>query len=138
MKPLVIDTSVWVDWFRGRKDREGLTKITSGRVLYLPSVVVMELYSGTHETSSIRIMDSFIDSFLRNRRIIVPNEKDYITAGKILAELKWPASKLSNDTLIVVCARKIGAELLSLNRRDFVPLCSLLSVTLRTSINEDG
>lgn len=131
MKPLVIDTSIWVDWFRGKKRGVRLNEITSGRVLYLPSVVVMELYSGAHDGTSIRTIDSFVEPFSRNRRIILPNEKDYITAGKVLAELRWPASRLSNDVLIAVCARKIGAELLSLNSRDFAPLCSRLSVAFR-------
>lgn len=129
MKPLIIDTSFWIEWFRGKGN---LRSLTSGRVVYLPSVVVMELYSGLHSTKSIRMMDSFIEPFSLNHRIIVPGEKDYVTAGKVLAELKRPASKLSNDALIVVCARKIGAELWSLNKRDFLPLCRRLSVELKS------
>jgi predicted nucleic acid-binding protein len=130
MKPIIFDTSIWVDWFRGSRKGTWLSDISAGRVIYLPSVVVMELYSGARDAKTLRIIDSFIEPFARNRRVIIPNEKDYVTTGKILAELKWPASKFSNDALIVVCARKIGAELYSLNKKDFVPLCRKLSVLL--------
>lgn len=46
MKPIVVDTSVWVDWARGK-----------------------------------------------HNRIVDPGLKDFVKAGEVLSQLKWPASK---------------------------------------------
>ncbi len=126
MKPLVIDTSVWVDWFRGKNE---LKSRISGRVVYLPSIVLLELYSGVKDSKSMHQMDHFVSPFIEHRRIIIPQEQDFITAGKVLSELKWSASKYANDALIVLSARRIGAEVMTLNKKDFEPMCRRCSVT---------
>jgi len=50
MKPIVIDTSVWVDW-AGGKNEESL-KLIHGRMIYMPSVVIMELLAGARDKYS--------------------------------------------------------------------------------------
>lgn len=129
MKPLVIDTSLWVDWLRGQ--RSALREESRGRLLFLPAIVAMELSSGAHTRKSFQLITGLVDAFERNRRLIVPTLEDYKSAGSVLSELGWPASKKSNDVLIGVCARKIGAELWTLDYSDFSPLTEVLRVSLR-------
>ncbi len=50
MKPIVIDISVWVDW-AGGKNEESL-KLIHGRMIYMPSVVIMELLAGVRDKYS--------------------------------------------------------------------------------------
>jgi predicted nucleic acid-binding protein len=128
MKPIVIDTSVWVDWARGNS-RESLNLINS-RVIYMPSIVMMELLAGTRDKNSKKIIKSTIAPFIKHSRIVNPGLKDFTKAGEVLSQLQWPASKKSNDVLITVLTRKIGAQLVTSNLKDFEPVCKLLNIEI--------
>jgi len=128
MKPIVIDTSVWVDWTRGN-NRESLNLINS-RVIYMPSIVIMELLAGARDKNSKKTIKSTIAPFIKHSRIVNPGLKDFAKAGKVLSQLKWPASKKSNDVLITVLTRKIGAQLITSNLKDFEPVCKLLNIKI--------
>jgi predicted nucleic acid-binding protein len=67
---------------------------------------------------------------LKHNRIVNPGLKDFVKAGEILSQLKWPGSKRSNDILITVLTRKIGAQIITSNPKDFEPVCELLSITM--------
>lgn len=129
MKPLMIDTSIWVDWLRGHK--KDLREEARGRVQFLPATVAMELLSGAHTRKNYKIVSDLIESFERNNRFILPTIGDFKQAGSTLADLHWPASKKSNDVLIIVCARKIGAEVWTCDYADFQPIAENLQVSLR-------
>ncbi len=128
MKPMVIDTSVWVDWARG--NNEGLLSLTYGRMIYMPSIVVMELLAGVRDKNTRKIIKTTIGSFIKHNRILTPGLKDFIKAGDILSQLGWPASKRSNDVLISVLTKKIGAQIITSNLKDFGPVCKLLNIKI--------
>jgi predicted nucleic acid-binding protein len=128
MKPLVVDTSVWIEWLHGR--RRELLDLSKGRHMYLASPVEMELYAGAHSTRDARLLESMLSPFSRHDRVLVPRKEDFRKAGQLLAEIGLQASKHANDALICVCARNIGAEVWSLNRKEFLPLSRPLRLTL--------
>ncbi len=128
MKPLVIDTSVWIDWLRG--ESAPLRERTEGRILFMPSVVAMELYSGARHTKTVRVVGDLVAPFSRHGRLISPSDDDFRRTGLLMADLKLPASKFSNDVLICMSARKIGGEIWSLNRADYLPISQALHLTL--------
>ncbi|MFQ5964822.1 MAG: type II toxin-antitoxin system VapC family toxin [Candidatus Scalinduaceae bacterium] len=128
MKPIVIDTPVWVDWARG-KNEESL-KLIHGRMVYMPSVVIMELLAGARDKYSKKTIKSTIDPFIKHNRIVNPGLKDFVKAGDVLSQLEWPASKRSNDVLITVLTGKIGAQIITSNPKDFEPICRLLNINI--------
>lgn len=129
MKPLVVDTSIWIDWLRGL--RNDLKEESKGRVLFFPAVVALELFSGANTKKSFQVITRLVETFERNRRIILPTFEDYKKAGEVLSDLNWPASKKANDTLILVGARKIGAEVWTCDYSDFAPIAANLHVSLK-------
>ena len=125
MQKLVIDTNIWIDWFRRGVHEELL--LGQGAVKYLSSIVLMELYAGAHRSADQRRLDRFVRAFEGTRRIITPSMDNYRLAGQVLAMLSrrhgFEARKmtgLSHDVLIALTARSIGATVVTANRRDFV------------------
>ena len=128
MKPLLLDTSIWIEWLQGRsRDRVDRSR---ERTVYMAAPVEMELQAGIHSVRSQRALDAFLRPFAIHNRVVVPGRDDYRKAGEVLADARMPASRHATDALICVCARRIGAELWTLNRKDFAPLCRLLRVTI--------
>jgi predicted nucleic acid-binding protein len=131
MKPVVIDTNIWVDWFRGAAGTPVVSRdAIRGRVVFMPAVVGLELLSGARDRKSFRMVSDLIDTFSRNSRFVLPDDKDYRAAGSALAELGWSASKKTGDALVVACARKIGAEIWTRDFADLTPLAEYFSVSL--------
>ncbi len=128
MKPVVLDTSIWVNWLRG-KDSDLRTRYND-RVIYIPTPVVLELFSGAHDIRTHKLIHSLVDSFNRHHRILLPSVSDLQKAGETIAHLKWSATRQQGDALIAVLARKIGAELVTLNLKDFAPLARYLKLDL--------
>lgn len=126
MRPLVVDTTLWVQWLRGNspKSRQAL----QGRFIWMPAPVAAELGSGARSRESAETLNTLLKPFERNGRCIVLNWRDFRLAGEILAQLKWPASPKLGDVLIAVSARKIGAEIWTLNIDDFRPLGEHLGI----------
>ncbi len=128
MKPVVVDTTLWVQWLRGRSQRS--RQALQGRFVWMPSIVAAELGSGARSREAIQTLNALLRPFERNRRCVVLNWHDYRLAGEALAQLSWPASPKLGDALVAVSARKIGAELWTLNLGDFRPLGKQLDITI--------
>lgn len=126
MKPLVVDTSVWIDW--SRKRHLDLLVHTTNRVLLMPAIVAMELVSGAKDAAAKTAVADLLKPFARHRRLLVPSYDDYLRAGQTMARLKLAASRVANDVLVVVLARRFGAAVLSQNHKDFRPIAALLDV----------
>ena len=92
---------------------------SQGRIIYMPAIVALELLSGAKDRRTDKAIHEVIGTFARNGRFIVPIQDDYMRAGSVLADLSWPASKKSNDVLISVCSRRIGAEIWTKDTSDF-------------------
>jgi len=95
-------------------------------VLYMSMVVLAELYAGSHDANSIKLVDRLYNTFLGVGRLIVPNDEDWRKTGMVMAKLGQKygfeakyISKIQNDVLIACSARRIGAFVVTQNKIDF-------------------
>jgi predicted nucleic acid-binding protein len=93
---------------------------------YLSSIVVEELYAGALDQQGIQFVERYTRALERAGRIVSPTFQDWKEAGKLVARLtqKEPGRKskvqqMLNDFLLALCARQIGATLVTFNRKDF-------------------
>jgi predicted nucleic acid-binding protein len=117
VKRILIDTSVYVDWFRAR----GHEEIIMGHrgPPSLSAVVAMELLAGAGVG---RALADWMTRFRRAGRLLVPDWEVWRIAGRVLRELGrrgTSAQALTNDVLIAMTARSQGMKLFTSNARDF-------------------
>ncbi len=93
---------------------------------FLASVVAYELYVNAQDSCTRSLIQKFIRPMERTGRVVSPTFDDWIEASAIVTGIenrdrswrsKLPA--LLNDILIALCARRIGATLLTYNKDDF-------------------
>ncbi len=93
---------------------------------FLSAVVAYELHVNARDNRTRGLVQEFIRPMERTGRVISPAFEDWVEASRVVTAIaekdrgwrsKLPA--LLNDVLIALCARKIGATLLTYNRRDF-------------------
>ena len=96
-------------------------------VLYMSMVVLAELYAGSHDANSVKLVDRLYNTFLSVGRLSVPNNEDWRKSGIIMARLGQKygfeakyISKIQNDILIACSARRIGAFVVTQNKKDFL------------------
>lgn len=127
-RPLVFDTSVYISAIRGgllspafRVLQESLPRT------FLASVVSAELRAGCTNEAARRAVSELTRRANQVRRVVTPQAASWDRAGEVLARirLKEPhlRSKLRtlwNDVLVTLCAREIGARLVTYDAADFV------------------
>ncbi len=117
MKRVVIDTSVYVDWFRARAHEEVIGGAHGSPVL--SAVVAMELEAGARAHERLA---RWIDSFRRRERLLVPDAQVYALSGRVLRALRGEGIQprdIVGDVLIAMSARVVGARVITINRTDF-------------------
>jgi predicted nucleic acid-binding protein len=126
MDKIIVDTNVYIDFFNSGQFSELFFQIKYPTLIYLSSIVLMELRAGAFTRTDIKIVHALERTYRKNRRLLSPVPSDFVTAGEILArlqqkeayELKKTAS-ITNDVLIALGARRIGATVITQNRKDF-------------------
>lgn len=120
----LIDANIFIDRFSNPSLHE--TIFLSDGLVYLSSVVIMELRAGAHSKGAIKAVSDISDFFRRVDRIITPSASDYERAGEIISRLqsikKYDVKKtasITNDCLIAASAKSAGAVLYTQNIRDF-------------------
>lgn len=127
--PVLFDSSVYIAALRPGGDPELLAqRWTVESPLWLSSVVLEELYAGSRPGER-RVLEKLERDFEKAGRLLVPNLRDWASAGKILAAVarkfgyeKIGRTRLTNDTLIAVSASRQGIRVLTLNARDYALL----------------
>ncbi|MBI5048070.1 MAG: type II toxin-antitoxin system VapC family toxin [Deltaproteobacteria bacterium] len=96
-------------------------------VFYMSAIVIEELYAGAFDNTSIKLLDKIYTTFADLSRLITPDASDWQKTGKVVAKLgkKYGfgdnfLSKITKDVLIALTARKIGAIVVTYNKRDFL------------------
>ena len=126
-KWLVFDTSVYITAIQGglfspafRTLQENLPRT------YLASVVCAELLAGATNQAARRAVLELVRRAHRVRRVVTPGASDWEHAGEHLGEirrrephLRSKIRTLWNDLLIALCARQVGAMVVTHNARDF-------------------
>ncbi|OGW42603.1 MAG: hypothetical protein A2132_07470 [Nitrospirae bacterium RBG_16_43_11] len=81
----VIDTNIIIDRF---SDPDLYREIfLSSGIVYLSSVVLMELRAGAHTKEALRAINELFHFFRQVGRVIVPSITDYEKAGEIISKL---------------------------------------------------
>ena len=111
---LIIDTSVWIEFFRGKANYHTalLPFIEQGQVLAL-ECVFGELLQGARDERERRVLESFWESLPKAE---VP--RLFLLAGK-LASIEHFAQKGVGviDAVLVTAARRLKAQIWSLDKR---------------------
>ena len=126
MNKIVIDTNVYIDFYNTERFKDILYQKRYPEIVYISSIVIMELLAGAFTRADISIIENLIKTAQKSRKIIPPTQHEYIEAGKILAKFQSEKGydfkknyQLTNDVLIALSARRIGATVFTQNRRDF-------------------
>lgn len=123
---VIFDTSIYIPFINEGKANPVFDLKSGKPLLYLSAVVIEELYAGAHDKTSINLLDRLYETFDKIGRLIVPEATDWQRTGKVIARLgrKYGfeerfLSKITNDVLIALSARKIGAMIVTRNTLDF-------------------
>lgn len=120
MRRVVIDTNLYIDWLNARRHEAVLFERDA--VKYLSAVVMLELYAGAVSARDRRLVRRVVASFDRADRILVPSRAVYEEAGHVLRGLPERSPSLTNDVLIALSARALGATVVTSNGRDFAAI----------------
>lgn len=120
----LIDTNILIDRFLNPDLYKDI--FLSDGIVYLSSIVLMEIRAGAYTKEAINSVKELSNFFKRVDRIVVPSTKEYEQAGEIIAKLQSvknynikKCASITNDCLIAVSARSIGAVLYTQNKKDF-------------------
>ena len=116
----ILDTSIYVENLRtGRFEQELLTL---PYVVRCSAVVLAELTRGARSVA----MKRFVRDLEKNLRIITPGEQEWSESGRVVSKIAGAngydvqkTREIHFDVLIALCARQIGAVLITLNAADF-------------------
>jgi predicted nucleic acid-binding protein len=124
----LLDTNVYLEAVRSeeKKTQFRRTFFPLLPATFLSSVVAYELYVNARNHSTRNLIGEFIRPMERTGRVVTPTFEDWVEASTVVDAIeekdrgwrsKLPA--LLNDILIALCARRIGATLLTYNEDDF-------------------
>ena len=124
--PVLFDSSLYITALRfGDAAALSMRRWSEREPVWLSSVVLHELYAGT-SSGDQRAVERLERDFQGARRILTPNLSDWVQAGRVIAQLtvkhhieKIGRSRLTNDTLIAISARRLGITVFTVNQRDF-------------------
>ncbi len=125
---VLLDTNVYLDAMKSvagasRFERQFLPLVFQ---TYLSSVVVEELYAGALDDRAVRLVERQVGALKRVGRLVTPLFEDWEKAGRLVAMItrrepgrKRKVQQMLNDILLALSARRMGADLYTLNRDDF-------------------
>ncbi len=122
---VVLDSSVLVSFFRNPHLKEDFEARTRRPLLYMSSIVAMELHAGCRTPRHKTELDKFLKPFERAGRVIAPDHECFREAGRVLAKLARDGMgaihrrQIANDVLIAVSASRFGATVITANHTDF-------------------
>lgn len=124
---LLLDTSIYIPFINKGISNPILNQGPDRSLLFMCAVVVEELYAGAHDPASVKLLGKLYDVFVSANRLVVPDGRDWQKAGKIIAQLERKygfeekyLARISHDILIALCARRIGATVVTNNAKDFL------------------
>ncbi len=130
MSGVIFDSSVYIDSLR-LGDLAILAKrriyFKDANVLvYLSAVVLQELYSGASDPIAKKLLAKLDRDYTLTRRLLLPNENDWKLTGHVLLSVgeKYgfemiKRSRMTNDCLMAMNARRLGLAVITKNAKDF-------------------
>lgn len=124
MQRLVFDTGLYIDWLNAGRREELLFR--GACVRHLSSVVLLELRAGAVSVRDRRILSELERTFARLGRVLAPPAAAFGPAGDVFRALQHrrgyqiaSSASITNDVLIALSARSIGATVVTHNARDY-------------------
>jgi hypothetical protein len=124
---LLLDTSIYIPFINKGISNPVLDMGPERALLFMSAVVLEELYAGAHDPASLKLLDKLYDVFVSANRLVVPDGRDWQKAGKVIAQLERKygfegkfLARITHDILISLCARQIGATVVTNNTKDFL------------------
>ena len=125
MAKIILDTSVYIPLLRqGKAPGEILN--TPESIIYLSTVVAQELFASAGDSATAKALEKLFYVFQKNKRLVVPNAKDWLDCGLVLAQIgrkygfeSIKKGRLVNDVLIALGCKNAGVTLLTSNHKDF-------------------
>ena len=124
---IIYDTSIYIPFINNGTPYPANELNIGKPLIYLSAVVVEELYAGAFDNTSIKLLDKMYETFESLGRLITPAAPDWQKAGKVVAALAKKygfedmfLSRMVNDALISLSARRIGAVVATRNTKDFL------------------
>jgi len=123
---VILDTSIYIPFINAGISHPILELEYETPLLYMSAVVIEELYAGASDNNTIKLLDRLYGTFENLGRLIAPDALDWKKTGKVIAKLGQKygfeekfLTKITNDVLIALSARKIGAVVVTFNIKDF-------------------
>ncbi len=122
---ILFDTNVLIRFFRNPQDREQFELRTRRPLLFMSSIVAMELFAGCRTSRQEKALVGFLKPFEKASRLITPDHACFRDAGKVLAGLGRDGTgrahryQIVNDVLIAVTAVRYGMVVVTANGADF-------------------
>jgi len=124
---IVLDASIYIPFINAGITYPVLDLEYESPFIYMSAVVIEELYAGASDRDTIKLLDRLYGTFEDIGRLITPDASDWQKTGKVIAKLgrKYGfeekfLTKITNDVLIALSARKIGAVVVTNNIKDFL------------------
>ena len=130
-RKVVIDTSVYIEIFNHGKYVDQINWFKN--ITYLAYPVLHELLIGATKTEVKSIQD-WGETFSNLKRVIIPTESTLFQIGLVCQKLRSIGNldpvypKHYNDITIALLTRQIGATVLTLNKKNFKTIQSLVDV----------
>ena len=112
---ILIDTSVWIEYFRNQSTAlVGLVaEAARSREICVPRVVMAELMQGAKSEREIAVIEQFMDAFT----VIDQTEQTWLKAGRLSHELKRKGKNMSlTDCYIAVLALENKCAVFTLDK----------------------
>lgn len=124
----LLDTNIYLTACRSQETRAQFRRTFFPLLpaTFLSAVVAYELLVNARDAQTQALVQEFTHPMERTGRILSPAFHDWVEASQIVTAIEekdrgWRSKLpgLLNDILIALCARQIGATLLTYNRDDF-------------------
>lgn len=122
---VLLDTNILIGFFRNPSRREEFESRTRRPLVFMSSVVILELFAGCRTKRQQASLTAFLKPFEKAGRILTPDDACFREAGRVLAGLANDGMgiehrrRIVNDVLIAVTARMAGTVLVTENSSDF-------------------
>jgi predicted nucleic acid-binding protein len=115
MEPVICDTNIFIRLFAGDSVVAAEVKKIGAKNILMPSIVVMELYSGMSNKNEMQQMTKK----LKHYNILHINDLSSLKAMDMLHQFKLSHGMKIPDALIGAMAITYGIELYTYNTKDF-------------------
>lgn len=129
-KKILIDTSMWIEYFQNRSHElsKRVDEYLSQSKVYVPRVVIAELIRNSRSGKETSIIERFVEAF----NIVDQNEETWIKAGHLSHQLKRDGKNVNLiDCYLAVIAMDNDCEILTLGRQ-FEDIREIMDIQLLT------